>query len=104
MSTRRKEIENKMTDTIRWEVPPVQTAGRPHSKKWAAVADALKSNPGEWAVVAENVSPTTAHLIRSGSLKAFAPKGAFEAVTRGNKNNRAESVYARYVGSTVSAL
>lgn len=79
------------------KTPPAQP-GRPASAKWQEVADNLRANPDEWFVVARNVSPTTSHLIRNGKLKAFAPAGYFESVTRENKGNKAGEVYARYVG------
>lgn len=85
-------------DAIKWGAPPVrERKGRPLSKKWLSIAEQLKTNPGEWAVVAENVSPSYAALIRSGGLRAF-ESGKYEAVSRGIENNRAKEIYARYVG------
>jgi len=86
---------------MKWEEPPQQLLGRGHTD-WRAVADALKSNPNEWAVVAENVSASTGTHIRYGRLKAFEPSGAFEARVsgaRGDASGRASKVYARYVGA-----
>jgi hypothetical protein len=76
--------------------PPTVKKGRPASEKWNEIASALKSRPNEWAVVAEDVSPTTAALIRNGQLKAFS-EGTWEAVSRGNVGSRAKQIYARYV-------
>ena len=85
--------------TIKWVTPPTMRSGAPVSARWAVVADMLKENPEQWAVVAENVSASTAHLIRTGGYKAFLPEGAFEATTRGNSGGRAAEVYARYIGA-----
>lgn len=84
---------------IRWEAPSTKfAAGRPASTKWAVIAQELEENIGEWAVVAEDVSSTTAYLIRAGKLKAFSPAGAYESVSRGNEKGKAKLIYARYVG------
>lgn len=66
------------------------------------VASELRANPGEWAVVAEDVSPTLAQLIKNGKLVAYRPAGSFESVTRGISNGRAAKVYARYVGEATA--
>jgi hypothetical protein len=63
---------------IKWEEPPKQLLGRGRTN-WSEIASALKSNPEQWAVVAENVSASTGTHIRYGRLKAFEPSGAFEA-------------------------
>jgi hypothetical protein len=93
------EFEETAVAVLERKTPPAQ-AGRPASAKWKEIADNLRANPEEWFVVARDVSPTTAHLIRNGKLKAFAPAGYFESVSRGNKGNRAGEVYARFVGPT----
>ena len=85
---------------MKWEEPPQQLLGRGRTD-WRAIADALKSNPNEWAVVAENVSASTGTHIRYGRLKAFEPSGAFEARVSGaraDSSGRASKVYARFVG------
>jgi hypothetical protein len=90
---------------MKWEEPPQQLLGRGQTN-WQEIANALKSNPNEWAVVAENVSASTGTHIRYGRLKAFEPSGAFESRVRGahsSANGRAEKIYARYVGSESSA-
>jgi hypothetical protein len=86
---------------LKWEEPPQQLLGRGRTN-WREIADALKSNPEQWAVVAENVSASTGTHIRYGRLKAFEPAGAFEARVSGARaddSGRASKVYARYVGS-----
>jgi hypothetical protein len=89
---------------IKWEEPPKQLLGRGRTN-WEEIASALKSNPEQWAVVAENVSASTGTHIRYGRLKAFEPSGAFEARVSGahsSENGRAEKIYARYIGATTS--
>jgi hypothetical protein len=89
----------KMTP-LRWETPPASLRNRTR-RNWQEVADSLKANPGNWAVVAEDVSASTGTHIRHGRLTAFAPEGAFEARVSGardSKTGRAEKVYARFIG------
>ena len=89
---------------LKWEEPPQELLGRGRTN-WKEIADALKRNPEQWAVVAENVSASTGTHIRHGRLKAFAPAGAFEARVSGarsDESGRANKVYARYIGSTTS--
>lgn len=89
---------------LTWEEPPQQLLGRGRTN-WSEIADALRSNPKKWAVVAENVSASTGTHIRYGRLKAFAPSGAFEARVSGARADdagRASKVYARYVGGASS--
>jgi hypothetical protein len=86
---------------LKWEEPPQQLLGRGRTD-WREIADALKSNPEQWAVVAENVSASTGTHIRYGRLKAFEPAGAFEARVSGARaddSGRASKVYARYIGT-----
>jgi hypothetical protein len=90
--------ETAVANEIKWATPPTTGSGAPVSTKWASIAETLMLNPKQWAVVAENVSASTAHLIRTGGYKAFQPAGSFEATTRGNSGGRAAEVYARYVG------
>ena len=86
-------------DIVRWETPPAATRGRSKTGVYAQIADALRSNPGEWAVVAENTTPTLAHHIKTGHLVGFAPAGSFEATSRRNaKRSKRVTVYARFVG------
>lgn len=79
---------------LKWESPNEGAQGRHgNAGKWFEILDALKSNPGEWALVAENDWVQSA---RQGLLT----KGC-EITCRGvNKpvNGKAEKIYARYVG------
>ena len=82
-----------MTD-IQWETPQDKRLG----PNFYPIAEALKKNPGEWALVMEGLTQTrtkassTALAIRRGAYKAFKPEGHFEAKSSGGK------VWARYVG------
>lgn len=80
--------------TLKWENPePRRTKGN----KWETIANELRAHPGQWAVVAENVSASITVQIKSGVYGSM-PRGEFEAVARGTHGNRAEKIYARYVG------
>lgn len=94
-----QETNNKgPLEQVSWSTPPKAVAGRRGNPRWAAIAQALRNNPGEWAMVAENVYASTAHMIRTGGYSAFAPSGSFEVTTRGNVKGVSAEVYARYVG------
>jgi hypothetical protein len=84
---------------IRWEDPPT----RYYSPKydWPAIAKALSSAPGTWALVAvcrnTATAGSTARHIRNGAYGPLRAVGKFEAIAR---TVRGEArVYARYVGS-----
>lgn len=83
---------------ITWE-SPAPRRGRPPRTKYYEIAEELKKNPGEWALVGEDMSISTGNHISSGRIKAFQPAGEFEGTIRGIKGSRAEKVYARYVGT-----
>lgn len=94
-----------MTAVVRWEAPPPtrsRNGGRPvdtYSSGYQAIADELRTRPGEWAVVQEfegrrNVGLAT--KIRLGSMLCFTPAGDFDAVTR--HGDGIVRVYARYLG------
>jgi hypothetical protein len=84
---------------VHWEEPPHKSpkGGRP--KYWKAVADQLRSRPGEWAMVhvdeTQRKAGYTAMNIKRGLLAGMTA-GEFEAVSRTVDGQR--RVYARYVG------
>lgn len=82
---------------MKWETPK-PTRGRKPLVDYAGIADELKKNPGEWAVVGENMPISLGSNISSGRIKAFQPAGAFEGTIRGQSNGRAVKVFARFVG------
>jgi len=80
-----------------WKEPTANR--RPYRKHdWNSIAQMLKDNPNEWAVVAKECSHAYATNIKRGKIDAFAPEGAYEATTRGNTNGRADELYVRFVG------
>ena len=84
-----------MTD-IKWQAPP-RSATRA-VVDWAPIAAALRSRPGEWALVRQNAPHSTdGNSIKTGRLAAFRPAGSFEARTHTVGAGRFD-VYARFVG------
>lgn len=91
-----------------WEEPP-ETAGGggggAADSKWQPIADALKQHPRQWARIAtyedEKQAYSGAGNIRRGKIRAFSPKGDFEA--RARKMEDGYIVYARYIGTEVPA-
>jgi hypothetical protein len=79
---------------IRWEEPPAKRGQRGPDRRWAAIAEELRANPGVWGVVAEEAYGTVAYRIRRGSLGA-----GFEAKWRQGSGQRG-TVYARFVGES----
>ncbi len=81
---------------IRWEEPPGIKGGPVHD--WAAIAAALRSRPGQWAVVAvcrnQATAGSTAQGVRRGKYEVLGP--GFEAKARTVDGE--PRVYARYVG------
>lgn len=56
-----------------------------------AYAEALKAQPGRWAVLPD-LPASAVPAMKDGAASAYRPAGAFEAVVRNGQ------VYARYVG------
>lgn len=75
---------------IKWEEPDATRRG---NGEYAALADALKARPGEWALVSEN-----SHASVTGHLKR---RYGLEAVARETKDGRAK-IYARFVEQSAS--
>lgn len=85
---------------IKWEEPTPNGRGNKPLRDWAGIAALLRDRPGEWAVVAEDVSTSVASNIKQGRHRGF-DAGEFEVTCRGVKNSRAEKIYARYVGGVL---
>jgi hypothetical protein len=84
---------------MKWETPPnVTRTGRTPDQKYVLIAEELKTNPKEWALILEQGHQTTAARIRSGRISAFRPKGSFEATARNTDEQGRCQVYARYIG------
>jgi hypothetical protein len=80
---------------IKWEQPPEAAFMSLRKGTYAEFALALKSKPGEWAVVdrdfaSEESAKNMASNVRRGGVKAM-PKGKYEAVSHGTK------VWCRYI-------
>ena len=107
-----------MTETgavITWEAP---SETRHHSSNASkAIADALRAQKGQWAVVEERVIPgdpkgeeaqsirrnasNRASLIKNGRLQPFRPPGAFDAASRSkilDDGTNVVRVYAVFLG------
>lgn len=88
-----------MSETLTWEQPPAPAGGATVTTRYDDMIEQLVARPGDWARVPERLytnATSIASNIRSGTLRAFAPKGSFEVATRSGV------VYVRYVG-TVAA-
>lgn len=80
------------------KVPSLPTgAGR--GKHWDA-ARRLRERPGEYAMVSaydsRSTAASTAYMVRQGTLNAYAPRGAFHAVSRTVDGEH--RLYVKYVG------
>jgi hypothetical protein len=95
------------TDTatgLRFEAPPAAERSNGNAAaQYTEEAAQLKARPGEWAVLKEFTGEGSgarsgawrlASRVKKGEIKAFAPAGSFEAVTRSNGHSK---VYVRYV-------
>lgn len=100
-----------MSETLTW-AEPAERATRGAS---SAVADMLRTRPGDWAIVEEHPVPSDSEDrkklrqkvavrsagIKSGRIASYAPKGAFDSVTRSETNDAGDPAlrcYARYLG------
>lgn len=96
---------------MRWvaELPPKGQVGRKPAKrpKHYAFAQALRKNPGVWALLGDQEWNSLAGAIRSGKVPAFptTPEGHYEAAARslpGSPKNKAR-IYVRYIPTEVEA-
>ena len=89
---------------MEWKTPPKAVRYKRSNRDWAEIADNLKKNPNEWALIAKDVNPSTVTHIRYGRLKAFGPEGVFEASGHGrNDDGYTKELYARYVGASTAS-
>jgi hypothetical protein len=75
--------------TITWGEPPTG------ADRWTAIAEALRSRPGQWAQVENEIGNPKSYVthIKTGRYRSFSPAGSFEAkVSRGQ-------LWIRFVGS-----
>ncbi len=81
---------------IKWEEPPPASKGR-GSTKWKSILAELRRNPGRWALVLDDASPSMTTFIKQGRVGDAKP-GEFEARSRCEGGQRRGAIYARYVG------
>jgi hypothetical protein len=81
---------------IKWEEPPPGGPGMP--PKFAEFAQALRDNPGRWALYPGKATQATATEIKRARSSIFAPAGHFDAVSRDMSHPDKRRVYVRYVG------
>ncbi len=74
---------------LRWEEPPPRCSGRRGA--WTEVMEDLRSQPGEWAVVAEDYETDAAHDV----ARTFRRR-RFEAVVRKQRHSPFRTIYARW--------
>lgn len=87
---------------ITWTTPPEVAHGgrsKTRSAEWELVANTLKENPNQWALVRSETESCYGHFIKTARLVAFKPSGAYEATVRKNQDNpKKYDIYARYTG------
>lgn len=87
----------EVSSPVKFEAPPASKGGRAESPRNREIAEALRTNPGEWALVAEaEKNDGLAVRIRTGKAKSFAD-GTWEATSRRNDDDTI-NIYARFVG------
>ncbi|WIA95769.1 hypothetical protein [Curtobacterium sp. MCBA15_004] len=80
---------------IKWEDPEPDARIK---YDWAAMLAALRSRPGEWALIFEDAPASVATNLKRG-IYADSKPGEFETARRSVKKSRAK-IYARYVGGS----
>lgn len=79
------------TAHVRW-VGRLPARGRlPVETSHWLITEALRAKPGDWRVL-PSLGPNYSTAIKAGSIHAYRPAGAFEAISRGGV------LYARHVG------
>jgi hypothetical protein len=88
---------------VEWQGPPPPKR-HPKFTDWYAIAEQLRSKPGEWAYLGR-CPAGSAKSINSGHLMAFRPEGDYEATSRFFQGNLDQEgvgptaeIWARYVG------
>ena len=82
---------------MKWQNPTAAAQGRPAKQEYEIIAQALRSRPGEWAIILEGTnSRMLAGMINHGNLKSF-PDGEFRAVSRKSSTGIGFDIYASYI-------
>ena len=74
---------------LTWREPPAKMSATSRPS-WQPIRDALKANPGRWALIGEGRNSGIAHHLK---------RGGFEAVTRNHRTvdgKKVSDVYARW--------
>lgn len=90
---------------LKWETPPPQRRGRGFA--YDEIAAALRSRPGEWALIAEDIECALVSRINKGTRRVWQPAGAFEArgqIIRTDGKTKRSKVWARYVGEPIGPI
>lgn len=86
----------EVSSAVKFTEPPTTRGGRAESPRNREIAEALRQNPGQWALVAEGEKNDGLSVrIRTGKAKSFA-EGTWEATSRGNEDGSID-IYARFV-------
>ncbi|WP_288756284.1 MULTISPECIES: hypothetical protein [Micrococcales] len=76
-----------MSTNVTWEEPPTTKGGG--AFKMPAIAEQLKTRPGQWARIEAKQSAATNYAKRHPEIE----------ITARNKGKTDEAVYARYIGT-----
>lgn len=69
-----------------------------NQRDWEAIARDLRLRPWKWAIIAEDVWPSSVTRMRQGRYRAFTPPRDYHFTTRGRKTGKV-LVLARFVGA-----
>lgn len=84
-------------EKIEWSEPPPRKWRK--GSQWDLIADALRSNPGQWAKIVTNGDIAVATQAERGELVCFRPAGSFEKRTIVTGESRwTGDVWLRYIG------
>lgn len=95
--------KSKQNEII-WAEPPAVTRGPQANPRYSEFANALRANPGVWAVFKENAKDSqNVTDINKGYMQAFTPAGDFQATGRRTDDDPETgaprfTIYARYIG------
>jgi hypothetical protein len=78
---------------LKWEEPDVSR----RKGKYGPIFEALRANPGRWAVFAERATRGTAGAIKQGNYKGIR-QDEFDAMQEAIPGSAEVKVYARYIG------
>lgn len=81
---------------VQWVEEPPPASGR--QREYAMFAQALRDNPGRWAILPGPPRSGISSQVQQGKYAAFRPAGAFEAVSRRSLDDNKPRTYVRFVG------